>query len=353
MHVTRVPAETALIDRLAAGFPRSPLQYNARHESDAELLRLPGTETVLALTIDGIADEIDAGLYRDAYLVGWMTVIASASDLAAVGAAPLGVLVSETLPHGFGPQQVAELQRGITEACRAAELPVLGGDTNRGVRLETTACAVGLIRSGPPLTRVGCAPGDRLLASGALGLGAAFALLALRGDASAAARLKYQPRPRIREGQLLRGVATCCMDTSDGALTTLDELMRLNGLGCRIERPVAELLHPEARRVAEAAGIPPWMLLAAPHGEFELVFTVPADRAAGFQAAARSHGWDPLDLGSVVLAPGLELAVEGCRTIDTRRVRDLFAEAGGSVERYIAELYRMGGVPRSIQATPG
>jgi thiamine-monophosphate kinase len=337
-----LPFEVALIERLAAGLPRSPLQRNARHESDAELIQLPGSDALLALTIDGIVEEIDRGLYADPYLIGWMTVTASASDLAAVGATPLGVLVNAVLPPDLQAEGLTRLRQGIGDACTAYELPVLGGDTNSGGRLQTAACAVGLIPDGATLGRRGCAPGDRLYASGPLGLGAAFAILQLGGGGPTAPRPCYQPRARMREGQILRRVASCCMDTSDGALVTLDELMRLNGVGFRLEQRVEEFLDPQARRVARSAGVPPWMMLAGPHGEFELLFTVPPDRHSGLVAGARSLGWEPLDLGMVVSAPGLELGPgERSVRLDTRRARDLFAETGGDVERYLRELSRL------------
>jgi hypothetical protein len=108
--------EHQLIARLAAGLPRSPAQINGLHESDAELLRLPGSDLVLALTTDALAEELASGLYRDPGLIGWMLVTVTASDLAAVGADPLGLLICETLPPGADGDWIAALQRGIADA---------------------------------------------------------------------------------------------------------------------------------------------------------------------------------------------------------------------------------------------
>ena len=171
--------ENQLIERLARGFARSPDQLNRTRESDAELIRLPGTDVVLALTTDGVVEEIEAGLYRDPYLVGWMTVMVNASDLAAVGAEPLGLLLNQTLTLDLDDDYLDRLQSGIHEACKACRLHVLGGDVNFSSRPQMSATALGLIRDGRPLTRVGCRPGDRLFASAQLGLGSAFALQAL------------------------------------------------------------------------------------------------------------------------------------------------------------------------------
>lgn len=326
-----VPLEVALVDRLTRGLPRAALQLNQPHTSDAELLRLPGTDVVLALTTDAIVEEVDTGLYDDPYLVGWMTVMASGSDLAAVGASPLGILVSETLPPGLPEDDLARLQQGIGDASRTSGLPVLGGDTSAGDRLHTAGCAVGYL-SGAPLTRLGCRPGDRLLASGPLGLGAAFALARTRGLPAP----PFLPVARLAEGQLLRGLASAAMDTSDGALATLDELARLNGVGFALESPVENLLHPTAQAAARSAGLPAWLMLAGPHGEFELVFTLSAEHADALQTAAAGLGWSPLELGVVTPEPGLRLA-DGTR-IDTARLRDLFVAMNGDVERYVAEL---------------
>ena len=89
--------ENAYIERLVRELPRSPLQLNRLQEADAELIRLPGTTAVVALKTDAIVEEIETGLYADPWLLGWMAVTVNASDLAAVGAEPVGVLLNETL----------------------------------------------------------------------------------------------------------------------------------------------------------------------------------------------------------------------------------------------------------------
>jgi thiamine-monophosphate kinase len=335
--------EIELIERLTRGFERSPYQLNRRHETDAELVRIPGTDLTLAITTDGVSEEIETGLYADPWLVGWMTVTVNASDLAAVGAAPLGLLVSETLPPTMTADEVRALQQGLAEACRAHGLPLLGGDTNAGSRLHMGATAVGLAPGGTSLTRVGCRPGDTLYASGPLGSGTAFALLQLtaKTDGDAIDTLCFQPVARLAEGQAIRTLASACMDTSDGAVTTLDELMRLNATGIRVDLAVEDYLDQAALQVARAAGIPAWMLLAGPHGEFELIFTIPPEHEVELEAVARSMNWRPLRLGSVVAAPGLELPLDGVsRTLDTTRIRNLYSESGGDLAAYRAGLDR-------------
>jgi len=332
--------EHQLIGRLAAALPRSPLQLNGLHESDAELVRLPGTDLVLAVTTDALAEEIATGLYADPWLIGWMLVTVNASDLAAVGAHPLGLLVCETLPPGTAPAWIAELQQGIADAATAHDLPVLGGDTNAAAHTALAATAIGFVQ-GRPLTRCGARPGDWLFASGPLGMGGAYALARLVSPDTATA-IPFRPSARLREGALLRDFASACMDTSDGAIATIDELMARSGVGLRIETPVEDWTATPALVAIRAVGLAPWLLHAGPHGEFELLFTIPASHVDTFQRAASAIDWHPLSLGRATAAPGVTIPhPNGDRTLDTTAIRNLFTECRADVRQYVARLTTM------------
>lgn len=333
----RVP-ENVLVERRAGKFPRSPLQLNGLGESDAELLRLPGTELLLAVTTDAIVEEIEAGLYRDPWLVGWMAVIASASDLGAVGADPLGILISQTLPASLDPAWEVGLQAGIRAACEACGLFLLGGDTSSSESIHLESTAVGTVPSGEAMLRSGAAPGDALIATGPLGLGSAFGAEAL-GMWHDHAPIRFRPTARLREGTLLRRFARCCMDTSDGALATLDELMLRSHVGFRLTVPVSRLLHPAAADFARTLGLPSWVPLAGPHGEFELVCTIPQSRLAPFRAAAEAAGIACIHLGVVTRGPGLILSpADGSRRLPTGRIRRLAERAAEDTGAFLAEL---------------
>lgn len=336
--------EVTLIDRLAAAFPRAPGQLNARHESDAELVSIPGG-AVLAATTDGVIEEIETGLYDDPELAGWMAVMVNASDLAAVGADPVGMLISETLPHQADESFVAAVQRGIAAAAARCGLPILGGDTNASDRFHLTGTALGIIADGKPLTRRGTARGETLMASGPLGLGSAFAFAKLTASRT---WVPFKPVARLKEGRLLRDYATACMDTSDGVLPTLHELGRLNGVGFHITLPDSRLLDAAALATAAAAHLPPWLMLAGPHGEFELLFTVTQMRIAPLLDAAAGIGWHPIVVGTVTADHGVVMkGGEEDFAVDPGQVRNLFGECGGDVERYVRALLAL---PVPLQA---
>jgi thiamine-monophosphate kinase len=303
--------ENALIARIATMLPRSLSQVNTLQESDAEILRLPGLDNLmLAVTTDAIVEEIESGLYANPYLLGWMTVMANLSDLAAVGAEPLGLLIAQTLPHGISGADLASIQTGIRDACLQAGTCVLGGDTNFSDRLHTTGTGIGILSDGRPLMRTPCEPDQLVFCTGLLGMGNAFAALRILGH-NACESFPYRPSARLREGRSLRSCATACMDTSDGLIPTLDQLGRLNRCGFLLTKPPEELIAPAALQVAHATGITPWMLLAAPHGEFELVFTVHRNRLTDLQYSAQQAGWTPLQIGIVTREKGITLQNRG------------------------------------------
>jgi thiamine-monophosphate kinase len=178
-----------------------------------------------------------------------------------------------------------------------------------------------------------------LFASGPLGAGSAFALqrLVLGADAP------FRPAARLREGRLARRFATCAMDTSDGLLAALDQLAAVNGVGFAVDLEAPDLLAPAARAIARGREIPPWVMLAGPHGEFELVFTLPPEQSDAFRAAAADIGWRPVRLGEVLPEDGVRFLERGIRrTVDVSAIRRLGAAAADDAAGYLAELLRLG-----------
>lgn len=327
--------ENQLLSRWAPHLRRRPDQLNAIHQADAELIPLGGGQ-VLALTVDTISEEIQLGFYRGAETMGWVAATASLSDLAAVGARPLGLVVSVTLPHGQEAHLQPGIARGLDAACAGAGTFVLGGDTNSGDAVAITSCAVGLCDGGAPTLRTGCAVGHELYVTGPLGAGvlpAARALMEL--PAGLVGDQVYRPTARIAQGVALRGLASSCMDTSDGLLATLDQLARLNGVAVRISSPPQSLLDPTAQAMSQAMGESAVTMLACHHGEFELAFTVPPERVRELERAADVLGERFLHVGRVEQGAGLWL---GEQHIDGAALRNLAARHAHDPGLYLQEL---------------
>ena len=326
--------ENISLNRLIRHFRRGPNQLNLPHQSDAEILKIPGTDTLLAITTDTIVEEIEYGLYTDPWLQGYMTVLVNISDLAAVGAKPIGVLLNQTFPEQSIDEYLEKLQTGINDACEEAGTFVLGGDTNHASHTAMGATAIGIIEDNKPMFRVGAKLGDLIYVTGPLGKGSALGLAKFSGK-----NFQYKPSIRLAESSVIRKYAHCCIDTSDGLLYGLDQLMRLNDLGFRVDQDIPKIIDEASLQLARQLNIPSWLLLNGPHGEFELLFTIdPADREK-FEKDAKAIGWQPLLLGSVIKTTEISLSIEGKqRPIDTALLRNSFTVCKGDVKTFIHEL---------------
>jgi thiamine-monophosphate kinase len=168
--------------------------------------------------------------------IGWRATVASLSDLAAVAAVPVGVLVSLGVSPEWPDEMVAELMDGVGEAVRAAGTTVVGGDLVRSDRLVIDVVATGRVTD--PVLRSGANVGDGLWVSGGLG-GPAVALAAWERnqEPERTARARFAaPEPRLQEARWLkeRG-ARAMIDVSDGLVADAGHLAAASGVRCVIE----------------------------------------------------------------------------------------------------------------------
>lgn len=278
------------------------------HRADAEFVPL-GDGRLLAVNVDVVDEEIAAGLY-DAETAGFVAVAGALSDLAAVGADPLGVLLAVSLPR-HDPRSAQEaVARGARAAAERAGVAVLGGDTSQGESLTVGCTALGEVAADRVTTRLGVRVGDVLVTTGPAGAGAVHAARVLAG----AGRGHFRPAPRLAEGRAFGGVTHACIDSSDGLLAAIDQLARLNRVGVALDDP-EEFLRGEAVALASALAVPAWAMLAVPHGDFELVCALP-------EPCVDALPFPVLRVGRVIEAPsvlldGRELPMTRLRNLST------------------------------------
>jgi thiamine-monophosphate kinase len=325
--------ENRLLSRWADLLPRPASAIGSIHEADAEFVPLDEARW-LAVKVDTVAEEIAAGLYTDPATAGRIAAISVLSDLAAVGAEPIGLLLSVVLPRGDVEAVQSRVAVGVRAACEAAQTGILGGDTSVGPALAITVAGFGLVPAGQALRRVGLRAGHTVFVAGGVGLGAALAAARLL-DLPGFTEEDYAPPVRITVGRALRGVASAAMDTSDGLVATLDQLARLNGVGIRVETTCSSLLHPKAEAVRAAARLPAFAFVASCHGEFELVFAVPPDRLDRLDGVRAALGAEPLRIGIAYAGEGLCI---GDTPIDGARIRNLLDDVGGDPLAYVTAL---------------
>jgi thiamine-monophosphate kinase len=169
--------------------------------------------------------------------VAWKLVAVNLSDLAAKGAAPVGMLAGTGLTRDAAWN--AAFVDGLGEATRAMNVPLLGGDTvvmPDGAPRTFGLTAIGRVAVAPP-SRIGAAPGDVLYVVGVIGdagLGLEIAMGKRQGP-EALLNAYRRPMPLLESGRLLAGHVTAMMDVSDGLLIDAKRLADASGAGVRID----------------------------------------------------------------------------------------------------------------------
>lgn len=173
--------------------------------------------------------------------IGWKSLAVNLSDLAAMGARPLGCLLNLCLPQAED-SFLEGFASGFFSLAAQHGVELIGGDTTRGP-LCISVTAFGAAKSSQLMRRDAARPGDIIAVEGRLG-GAA---LALRQGAEASASLRdclNRPRPLVEAGLLLAGTAHAAIDISDGLAADLNHILVASGVGARLD--LAQLpLHPE------------------------------------------------------------------------------------------------------------
>ncbi len=255
---------------------------------DAALLDPPvGKQLVLA------ADAIVAGVHflpdDPPETISRKLLRTNLSDLAAMGAAPLGYLMTCAFPAGTEDSWIAAFVAGLAADQTEFGLHVLGGDTvSTPGPASFSLTILGTVLPGQALRRQGARPGDEIWVSGTIGDGA-LGLLALTGklppDAYLAERYRL-PRPRLALGQALAGVARAAMDVSDGLVQDLGHLARAAGCGAAIEAALVPLSDPaRAALVADPALLP---RILGGGDDYELLFAAAPGEADRVLAAGRA-----------------------------------------------------------------
>jgi thiamine-monophosphate kinase len=232
------------------------------------------TDTVIA-GVHFLADDPPDLIARKALRV-------NLSDLASMGAEPLGYLLVTALPAGIDENWVAQFSRGLAQDQAEFSISLLGGDTAfTPGPLSLTITALGQVERGKALLRSGAKPGDRVYLSGTIG-DSAFGLKLAKGEpltlspsekSSLLDRYRL-PQPRLGLGRRLIGVASAAMDVSDGFAADLGHICQASRVGALVEAakmPVS----PALRSVLEV-GEASLVEVATGGDDYELLFTAPA-----------------------------------------------------------------------------
>jgi thiamine-monophosphate kinase len=308
-----------LVETVADARPDRTTEWGARivvASGDDAAVTVPKGAT--ATSVDSLVEGIHFRR-RTAPLgsVGRKALAAALSDLAAMGAAPGEAYVQLGVPDDLDEAGCLELGEGLAQVAAEHDVAVLGGDVTRTPALWVAITVVGHAGSADELVRrAGASPGDVLAVTGELG-GAAAGLLVLDhpeladavGEqvADALRRRQLEPRPRLRTGRALAAAgASAMIDLSDGLGGDAGHVAAASGVRLVIE--VDRLpLQAGVREVAAAAGVDADDLATGRGEDYELLVTLPPDRAAAASAEVAATGSALTLIGAVEAGEGVVL----------------------------------------------
>ena len=210
---------------------------------------------------------------------GWYAAAVNFSDLAAMGARPIGFTAALALPPTLDSQNAYDIMSGIDQCAEFCGTGIIGGDTKNGPGI-VAGTAIGSMDGRAPMLRSGARPGDVVAVTGPLG-GAAAGFAAIENDIDCpeAKECLFMPIPRIAEGIELAssGIVTSCIDLSDGLGTALNTVCKASGVGIDVE--FSFLQHEKyVEEISKKTDIPLEKLLIGWGGEYELMFTADPNR---------------------------------------------------------------------------
>jgi thiamine-monophosphate kinase len=266
---------------------------------------LPLGDRVLVATTDMLHTKTDFPEGMTNWQCGWMAIAVTLSDIASMGAAPRWILLAVGLDR---PGRLRPVMEGAKACCDRYGAELVGGDIDSHDELTLVSTGLGTVEPEHLVRRKGSRAGDLVCVTGVLGQAQA----AIDGYKQYRKAL-VEPQPRVMEGQILgRSGATSMMDISDGLALSLHDLTLANPCGYRIDSALVPMPEDIPREKALE-------LALYGGGDYELLFTIPADRLP-------VEGVPSIAVGEVVREPGI--FVDGV-PLERRGYQHRWVESGG------------------------
>jgi len=275
------------LDIISRYFNQSGLAADPLHHAAVSLgigddcagLRLAAGQELM-LSMDVLVEGVHFPASANPADIARRALAVNLSDLAAMGAQPLGFMLGLTLPDAQ-PYWLEGFSQGLKASATRYGCPLLGGNLTRGPR-QIAIQVQGQVPAGMALLRSGARAGDKVFVSGSLGtagLALQYVLGELPGvqlaDQAILHQAFYDPEPRLALGIALRDIASATLDISDGLLGDAAHLARSSGVQVGIDARLLPL-DPVMMVYLDAGSVRKLALTAG--DDYELLFTVPVDK---------------------------------------------------------------------------
>ena len=213
--------------------------------------------------------------------MGKKSIVVNISDLAAMGAKPLGLVMSLGIPSDLEEDYLREIAIGMHEAAIEYGTCVFGGDTNKTDDLILAGTAIGIMKKDNLMTRHSAKPGDIVAVTGFLGTAAAgLNILLKKLDIESEVKKKLinatlEPKAQIKISMELAKLkaVTACGDITDGLAWEIHKIAAASGCGIKIYEEKMPILK-ETKKIAEILKTSPLQFDMNIGEDFELILTI-------------------------------------------------------------------------------
>lgn len=267
--------EFALIDLITTGLPAHD-QVELGPGDDAAVFTSRGGRTLVSVDtlVEGVHFRRD---WSSAMDIGRKSVAVNVADIEAMGASPIGLVLSFSAPGDLSVTWVRYFIQGVREECARAGAALIGGDTTKSRDITISVTIFGDTGAQGPVMRSGARPGDLVALCGRVGWAAAGLATLSRGFRTPKAVVEAQqvPHPPYGEGRRAAAAgATAMIDVSDGLLADLGHIASASWVDIDVHRGALGM--PDAiRSVARATGADPYVFLLTGGEDHALAATFP------------------------------------------------------------------------------
>ncbi|KTC66185.1 thiamine monophosphate kinase (AIR synthase) (plasmid) [Legionella adelaidensis] len=275
---------------------------------DAACIKIPPNQHLLVST-DTLVAETHFLSEWDPFDIAYKSLMVNISDIAAMGGVPKWITLALTLPQ-LNQIWLKSFSEGLSTALNHYSMALVGGDTTKGP-LSITITILGLVEQGMAITRQGAKAKDKIYVSGNLGA-AALAVSLLdkeikKEDRTMLMDKLLRPEPRVSFHSLLQSYATAAIDISDGLSADLFHICEQSNVGAMLEEnkiPVHPLVKKYQKENATSFAL-------KGGDDYELCFTIPAEKEQAFICDARKQGIECFCIGEIQSQSGLRIKKQG------------------------------------------
>jgi thiamine-monophosphate kinase len=243
----------------------------------------------LLVSTDMINERTHMPVGMTAYDMGWHVIAVNLSDIASKGGEPLGLEVAVGLPRQKDIEFLEDMAQGMDSCARKYGTAIAGGDTKECYEVTLVGTAFGVVPKNKIMLRGGAHKGDIVAVTGNLGKGAVGYQALKHGlDIESAVRKMFRPEPRMAEGVALSksGLATSCMDISDGLASTAYQMCDESGVSMEIDFDKL----PRTEEISQIDFVPKDELMLYFGGDYELLVTIKKGNMRKAKSAVKKAG---------------------------------------------------------------